>query len=82
MGEPGGDADLAEEALGAHRGGELRVDHLEGDGPVVPEVVGEVDGGGAAAAEQGELPSGRRSILYRSARAAARRSCIDTGSGG
>ena len=49
--EPGGEADLALEALGAERGGELGEQDLEGDGPVVAEVVGQVDDGHAAAAE-------------------------------
>ena len=49
--EPGGEADLALEALGAERGGELGMQDLEGDRPVVAEVVGEVDRGHAAAAE-------------------------------
>jgi hypothetical protein len=40
--EPGRGPDLAEEAL-AHVGAELRVEHLERDGAVVPQVVGEVD---------------------------------------
>ena len=46
-----GESDLALEALGPERGGELGVEHLERDRPLVPEVVGEVDGGHAAAAE-------------------------------
>ena len=46
-----GDADLAQEALGAERRGELGAQHLERDLAVVPEVVGEVDRGHAAAAE-------------------------------
>ena len=37
--EPGGELDLALEALGAERGGELGMEHLERDGAVVPEVV-------------------------------------------
>ena len=45
--EPGGEPDLALEALGAERGGELGVEHLERDRPVVPEVAGEVDRGHA-----------------------------------
>ena len=49
--EPGGGLDLAQEALGAERRGELGVQHLERDGAVVPEVAGEVDGGHAAATE-------------------------------
>jgi hypothetical protein len=43
--------DLALEALGAERGGELGEENLEGDGPVVAEVLREVDNGHAAAAE-------------------------------
>ncbi len=49
--EPGGEVDLAEKALGAHRGGELGVEHLDRDRPVVLEVAGEPDGGHAPAAE-------------------------------
>ena len=49
--EPGGEPDLAQEPLGAERGGELGVQHLERDRPVVPEVLREVDRGHAAAAE-------------------------------
>ena len=49
--EPGGHADLAQEALGAERGGELGVEHLERDRAVVLEVVREIDRGHAAAAE-------------------------------
>ena len=43
--------DLAQEALGAERGGELGAEHLEGDLAVVLEVVGQVDRGHAAAPE-------------------------------
>ena len=58
--EPGGRADLAQEALGAEAAGELGVQHLEGDGAVVAEVAGEIDGGHAAAAELAlERVSGR-----------------------
>ena len=49
--EPGGGADLAQESLGAEARAEVGMQDLEGDGPVVPEVAGEVDGGHAAAAE-------------------------------
>ena len=49
--QPGGEADLPEEALGAERRGELGVEHLERHRPVVAEVVGEADRGHAAAAE-------------------------------
>ena len=36
--QPGGEADLALEALGSERGGELGVEHLERDRAVVLEV--------------------------------------------
>ncbi len=49
--EPGGEADLALEALGAERRGELRVEQLEGDRAVVLEVRREPDRGHAAASE-------------------------------
>ena len=49
--EPGGRADLAQEALGAERAAELGVQDLERHRPVVLEVAGEVDRGHAAAAE-------------------------------
>ena len=49
--QPGGEPDLAQEPLGAERGGELGVQHLERDLAVVLEVVREVDRGHAAAAE-------------------------------
>ena len=37
------EADLALEAVGAERGGELGMEHLEGDGAVVAEILGQVD---------------------------------------
>ena len=40
--------DLGQEPLGAEDGAQLRPQHLERDLPVVPQVVGEVDGGHAA----------------------------------
>ena len=46
--EPGGDLDLAEEPLGAERGGELGPENLDGDFSAVPEVGGQVDHGHAA----------------------------------
>jgi hypothetical protein len=49
--QAGGDPDLPEEPLGSERGGELGAQHLERDGPIVPEVVGEIDGGHAATAK-------------------------------
>ena len=39
------DPDLAQEPLGADRGGELGLEHLDGDRPVVLEIVGQIDGG-------------------------------------
>ena len=47
----GGDPDLAQEALATKRCGEFRMQHLEGDGPVVLDVVREEDGGHATPAE-------------------------------
>ena len=49
--QPGGELDLALEALGAERVSEIGVQHLERDRPVVPQVLGEEDGGHAAAPE-------------------------------
>ncbi len=46
-----GDADLAEEPITAEGGGEFGMQHLEGDGPVVLDVVREEDRGHAAATE-------------------------------
>ena len=42
--QPRGDLDLAQEALGAEGRSELGVEHLDGDGPVVFEVLGEKHG--------------------------------------
>jgi len=41
--EARGEADLADESLGAHDGVEVEAQDLEGDGAVVLEVVGEED---------------------------------------
>ena len=49
--EPGCEPDLALEAVGAQRGGELGVEDLEGDGAVVAQVAREIDRGHAPAAE-------------------------------
>ena len=49
--EPGGGLDLALEALRAERRAELGVEHLERDGPLVPDVAREVHRGHAAAPE-------------------------------
>jgi hypothetical protein len=49
--EPSGCLDLALEALGTERPGMSGMAHLESDGPLVPEVMGEVHGGHAATPE-------------------------------
>ena len=49
--QPGGEADLALEPLEAERGGEAGVKDLERDRTVVPEVVGQPDGGHPAPAD-------------------------------
>ena len=45
--QPCGDADLAQESLGAHRGGELRIEDFDGDRALVLEVLCEVHRGHA-----------------------------------
>ncbi len=47
----GRELDLAQEALGAERGGELGAEHLERDQPLVPQVAREIDRGHAALPE-------------------------------
>jgi hypothetical protein len=49
--QAGGDLDLLHKALGAERMGQLLVQDLEGDRPIVPEIARQVDGGHAAPAE-------------------------------
>jgi hypothetical protein len=49
--EPGGEVDLALEALGAEARRELGVEHLERDGTPVLEVAGEENRGHATASE-------------------------------
>ena len=49
--EPGGEADLAQEPVGADGGRELGPEHLQRDGAVVPKVVGQPDLSHAPAAE-------------------------------
>jgi hypothetical protein len=49
--EPGGEADLPLEPLGAQDGRKLRQENLECDGPVVPQVLGEIHRSHAAPAE-------------------------------
>jgi len=46
--EPGSKFDLPLETLGAEGGSQLRMQDLQRDWPVVPEVVGQIDGGHAA----------------------------------
>ena len=50
--EPRGDLDFAEEALVPERRCELGVENLDRDGPMVLQVVGQVDGGHPAAPER------------------------------
>jgi hypothetical protein len=49
--EPGGEVDLPAEPLGAERRPRLGAENLEGDRPVVLQVVGEIDGRHPATAE-------------------------------
>jgi hypothetical protein len=49
--EPGGEPDLPDKPLGAQRVRQLGMEDLQGDGAVVPDIAGQVDGGHAAAAE-------------------------------
>ena len=49
--QPGGDLDLAGEALRAQGGGELGAEHLDRDLALVLQVFGQEDGGHAALAE-------------------------------
>jgi hypothetical protein len=51
MAQAGRNPDLPEEALGAHGGGEVGEQDLHGYGPVVPQVLSQVDGGHAAPAQ-------------------------------
>jgi hypothetical protein len=64
--QSGGEPDLALETLGAHGAPRCGMEHLEGDGPVVAEVVGEPDDGHAALPELpargGSDPSGPRTV--------------------
>ena len=43
MDQAGGDRDLPEESVPAHRGGDLGVQHLDGHRPPVPAVTRQVD---------------------------------------
>ncbi len=49
--QPRRQLDLALEPLGTMLRDQLRVEHLEGNGPLVPEIPGEEDHGHAAPAE-------------------------------
>ena len=49
--QSGREADLPLEALGAEAGGQVQVKQLEGDRPVVPEVLRQPDRGHSPAAE-------------------------------
>src|SRR2546425_12841488 len=51
MGEPSGDLDLAQEALGPDGGSKLGAQDLERHGPVMAKVVGEIDRRHSPAAE-------------------------------
>jgi hypothetical protein len=42
--KPGGEPDLALEPIRAETGRELRVEHLEGYGSIMPEIVRQIDG--------------------------------------
>ena len=46
--EIGGELDLGQKAVGADHGGQLGPEHLEGHAAVVPDVLGQIDGGHAA----------------------------------
>ncbi len=47
--EAGGELDLALEPLGAERCGQLGMEQLQGDRPIMANIVGQVDGGHATA---------------------------------
>ena len=49
--EVGRGLDLGEESLGSDYGGQLWSENLEGHLPIVPHIVGEIDGGHAALAQ-------------------------------
>jgi hypothetical protein len=49
--EPRRGLDLAQETVAAERGAQFRVQDLDGDVPVVPDVMGQVDRGHAVRAE-------------------------------
>ena len=57
-----GDFDLAQEPIDAEHGAELRLEHLEGDTTLVPEVARDVDGRHAARADLplDEVATGQR----------------------
>jgi hypothetical protein len=49
--EPSGESNLAVEAFRPQGRCEFRMQHLERDGPIVPQVMGEIDRGHATTAE-------------------------------
>jgi len=51
MGEPGGDLDFAQEPIGPEARSQVRAEHLESDRPAVFQVLGQVDGRHAPAAD-------------------------------
>ena len=59
-----GDLDLAQEPIGADVGGKLRVEHFHRDRPPMLEVLGQMDGGHAAAPDLAlELVAASQSFL-------------------
>jgi hypothetical protein len=62
--EPGGEADFAEEPLGAERGAELGMERFERDSAVVPEIVRDVDRSHSTAPELalGRVAVGQRGL--------------------
>ena len=47
--QPSSEANLAQEPLGTERGGELRTQQLERDGPIVPQIIGTIHDGHSTA---------------------------------
>jgi hypothetical protein len=58
------DPDLSKEALGSHHLSQIGMQDFERDGPVVPEVLGQEDGGHAAVSELAldPVPIGQRRL--------------------
>src|SRR5689334_13598197 len=51
MGEPSGDLDFAQEPIGPQARSQVRAEHLESDRPAVFQILGQIDGGHAPAAD-------------------------------